>query len=147
MHVAAENGHRDVVEPLLRQGGADLDAKDELGWTALHHAVSKGHLEVAKLLLDRGADVDLADKKGRAPLSFAAANGHLDVAKLLLDRGADVDVRDEWGRTALDRAKEDYQGHSWDSEQEKERIRKGRGDVVELLRKWAEKKDRGKRNN
>ena len=28
------------------------------GWTALHHAATKGHIEVARLLFERGADVN-----------------------------------------------------------------------------------------
>ena len=65
-------------------------------------------------------------------------NGHLEVVKPLLQAKAEVDAKDKDGQTALDRAKEDYQGW-WESAQERERIREGRRDVVELLEKLLEK--------
>ena len=37
---------------------ADIDAKDDDGWTPLHRAADKNSLEVARLLIDRGANTD-----------------------------------------------------------------------------------------
>ena len=52
---AAQNGHTDVVRCLLDRG-ADVNAKDAYGNTALMWAGHHGHKEVFKLLWDRGAD-------------------------------------------------------------------------------------------
>jgi ankyrin repeat protein len=61
----------------------------EDGPTPLHHAVQRGHLEVARLLCDAGANKDLADvENGSTPLYIAAEHGHVDMARLLCDAGA-----------------------------------------------------------
>ena len=48
---AAREGYEDVVE-LLLDCGADLEAKDELGWTPLSHTAENGQAVIVKLLLD-----------------------------------------------------------------------------------------------
>ena len=41
--------------------GAQIEAKDENGWTPLHFAVKKGSLEIVKLLVEKGANIDAAN--------------------------------------------------------------------------------------
>lgn len=52
--LAAGYGHLDAVKVLLDHG-ADINAEDVTGWTALHAAAHNGHVAVVKYLLDRGA--------------------------------------------------------------------------------------------
>ena len=54
------------------------------GWTPLLAAASRGHAEVAGLLLEFGADLNQASNYGCTPLLTAAQNGHTEVAQLLL---------------------------------------------------------------
>lgn len=42
--------------------GADVNAKNNGGRTALHYAASKGWLEIAQLLLTHGAKINITDK-------------------------------------------------------------------------------------
>jgi ankyrin repeat protein len=49
--------------------------------------VSKGHKDVAELLLAKKADVNAADTDGHTPLSWAVHTGHTDVAELLRQHG------------------------------------------------------------
>ena len=42
------------------QAGADLEARDKQGWTALFHATASGHQNMVKFLLDNGADTEAA---------------------------------------------------------------------------------------
>ncbi|MGP8090842.1 MAG: ankyrin repeat domain-containing protein [Syntrophobacteraceae bacterium] len=51
---ASENGHRDVVQLLLGKG-ADVNAKNNGGKTALTYASGRGHQEVKDLLIKAGA--------------------------------------------------------------------------------------------
>ena len=55
---------------LCIERGADVNATDEDGLTALHHAVPRG-AGVVQLLVDHGASVETKDKRGRIPLDVA----------------------------------------------------------------------------
>ncbi len=72
----------------LLDKGASLD--DPSGWTPLHVAAYRGHLDFVQLLIERGADVNRADKYGGTPLMQAAQNGNLAIVKLLMAKGADL---------------------------------------------------------
>lgn len=63
----------DVVATLRRlvEAGANVDARDENGSTALHPAASLGWTRVIQLLADRGADLTVANKNGKTPLDLA----------------------------------------------------------------------------
>lgn len=78
-----------VVE--LFAGGADPDAADIQGFTALHFACQQGDVESARVLLDGGATVDSVDAFGNTPLWTAVFNsrGRGDLIELLRTRGAD----------------------------------------------------------
>ena len=90
LHVAARTGDPTVLALLLTSSStAGLDLKDRAGRSALHQAVSLGHLECARALCQRGASVNLTDNKGgRSPLHLAASAAHYDLVKLLLSYGA-----------------------------------------------------------
>ena len=64
--------------------GADVNAGDEDGWTALHRAASNGHTHVVKLLVLRGANVDartIGGEQGRtaALLLLRGLSGQLGI--------------------------------------------------------------------
>ena len=54
---AARNGQTEKVQALL-ESGADVDGKNNSGWTALIYAALLGHTDVVRTLLDAGADVN-----------------------------------------------------------------------------------------
>jgi ankyrin repeat protein len=60
------------IVDLLLSHGAELDAVDDRGRTALMMAAEIGHAEVVKLLIGRGADQSVRDKGGRTALDLAA---------------------------------------------------------------------------
>lgn len=104
---ASERGNTEQVRELL-DAGADVDIKDNDGWTALMWSAYQGHSDTARLLLDAGADVDIQDNNGWTALIYAAALGYADTVKLLLDAGADIDIQNNSGWTALDILKRKY---------------------------------------
>lgn len=90
MHLAAEEGHKDVVE-LLLANGANAEYATECGhMTPFHVAVRNGRRDVVELLLANGASLRLWAGGDLTPLCLAAQSGHKDVAELLLVHGAEV---------------------------------------------------------
>ncbi|CAH1791761.1 unnamed protein product [Owenia fusiformis] len=83
---------------ILIQNGADFEACDEGGNTALLHACHDGNTEVAEVLVKHGADVNCTDILWRTPLMLCQ-NGNL--CQLLLDHKADIEATDDDGNTAL----------------------------------------------
>ena len=64
---ASMNNDIDEVKRLL-EAGADVNAPDEDGDTALMWAVFKGHKDVVKVLLTAGANPKMLDSKGKKAL-------------------------------------------------------------------------------
>jgi len=60
---------------LCLDGGANIDAVNDTGQTALHLAVAVRSDTFIKFLTDRGARVDIRDKQGRTPLDVASGVG------------------------------------------------------------------------
>ncbi|KAA0188992.1 Ankyrin-3, partial [Fasciolopsis buskii] len=63
---ACYHGHLSLAETLLRRG-ADITAKDQNGWTALHWAAQRCHADIVELLLDYGASRSMEDVRGDMP--------------------------------------------------------------------------------
>ena len=63
LHVAAQNGHKDVAN-LLLDNNADVSASRKDSTTPLYLAAQTGHTDVVKLLLDYKADVNACRLNG-----------------------------------------------------------------------------------
>ncbi|KAJ9663002.1 hypothetical protein H2201_005880 [Coniosporium apollinis] len=81
--------------------GADVDARDETGMTALREVCLEKHGVVAQPLLAAGVNTNAQSKWRETALYLASSEGHEDVVRLLLDRGANVNARAQLGGTAL----------------------------------------------
>jgi len=110
---AADANDTATVRFLVEKGAA-INARNELGDTALVLAASHGNVEAIKLLLSKGADVNAVDapegvhvKNGPVALGsftallYAVVYGGYDAVKLLLDAGAKVNVQEVRGMTPL----------------------------------------------
>ena len=85
---AAEKGHVETVELLLKNSKIDVDHVNNLGWTALMEAVilsddGIAQQQIVKLLLTHGADPDIADKEGVSVLTHAQNRGYTAIVDLL----------------------------------------------------------------
>ena len=89
---AAQRGDVEAVRSLLRTG-ADVNAAQGDGMTALHWAAEAGRAGLAEMLLYAGANVGAVTRLGDyTPLHIAARGGRADVVRLLLDAGADFEA-------------------------------------------------------
>ena len=78
------NGNIEAVKQQLA-AGADVNAKDGIGWTPLHSAAGRGRKEVNELLITNGADVNAKDAAGNTPLDLSISK--LETADLLRKHG------------------------------------------------------------
>jgi cytohesin len=128
LHIAAREGHKEIVELLLAKG-VDVNAKDKEGKTPLdaaiygknpqtadllrkhggksgaeisiQAAVAVGNIEAVKQHLAAGSDVNAKNSDDWTPLQIAADKGHKEIAELLIDKGADVNAKNDRGGTPL----------------------------------------------
>lgn len=104
---------------LLVGAGADVNAVDNEGKTALSHGVA--HEGVVRLLLASGAKVDWKDNGGLTPLMWAAKDMKSKAVGLLIEAGADVSLTEPSGRNALSVCA-DSKFHIQDEEEEIRRL-------------------------
>jgi ankyrin repeat protein len=122
--------HRGAIDELqlLLGGGADMDARDSHGQTALMLAAVKGYGPVVGWLMERGAALDHTAKYGLSALMLAVVGGHVDVVRRLADAGAGLSLRGTGApgfaeKTALDLA-----------------LARGDPEMVEILSSTAERR-------
>ncbi|KAF8417448.1 ankyrin repeat-containing domain protein [Tirmania nivea] len=93
-----------LVEKLIGRG-ADVEAKNDAGQTALHFCASKSHLHSARYLLQHGATSRVKDSRmQQLPLHRAAAVGSTPMIRLFLEDKSPVNATDREGWTALHHA-------------------------------------------
>lgn len=107
---AAIAGDAAALETRLK-AGADVNARDRYGQSALMLAAHRGHLDFVQVLLRHGASLDVTAKYGLSALMLAIVGGHEAVARALAQAGADRALRGTGapgfaGKTARDLAQE-----------------------------------------
>ena len=106
--LAARMAGPEMVQLLLDKG-ADIDARDGRGRTALIHALDASSFSNFQVLLKAGADVNVIADEGRTALIRAiewVPDPDERIIRELIERGVDVNARDITGTTALSAARD-----------------------------------------
>jgi ankyrin repeat protein len=106
---AVEGGFKETIEFLIAEG-ADLEAKDKDGDSALHTAINWLRVEVVELLIKAGADLTSLAGNGNTVLTSAVRNRIADIdlpnkkkniIGILMEAGADVNQKNADGTYTL----------------------------------------------
>jgi len=100
LNLAAWVGQPKLVQVMLRRG-ADINAVDAHGWTALMIALARGNVPTCRALLEKGASLAVQDPMGWSPLFCAALAGCLEGVQMLVDKKADLSVATMYGERAV----------------------------------------------
>lgn len=102
---APQSSNRQAVYQLmdkLIEKGADINARDKRGYTAISWAVRQMDQKLVTALLQRGAQPNLTNVDGSTPLHLAAIYGDSAIVALLLQAGADACQQNKAGLTPQD---------------------------------------------
>jgi uncharacterized protein len=84
---AAVRGNVGIMSLLLEKG-ADVNARDKDGWSALMGATVQGHLQAVNLLLEHDADVNAKNHGGETALVMAVGSKNTAIKDALVAHGA-----------------------------------------------------------
>lgn len=95
-------GDVETVHKCMSEGYCDVDQADNLGRTALHWAVERGHGAVVEVLVTQyHASLDVLTNDSDSPLMLAILSNRLDIVQLLLSYGAYMQHTNKEGASAL----------------------------------------------
>jgi ankyrin repeat protein len=89
---AVTRGDVETVRQRLR-AGADVNARDRHGQTALMLAAHRGYRDMVETLVEGGADLNVTGKYNLSALMLAITAGHVEVARVLARAGADLRIK------------------------------------------------------
>jgi ankyrin repeat protein len=80
--IAAWHGNIEVVQMLLLEFNANVNAENCKKTTPLHRASAGGCYSCVEILLNRGADVEFCDATGRRPVDVGSNDAVRDLIKV-----------------------------------------------------------------
>lgn len=108
MYSVAQGDYK--LAKLLLDYGADVNAKNTMGRSALSFSTKYGYEDISELLINNGANVNVDDCTYDIPLIEATKNGHQNIVQLLVNHNVDVLRKDIDNKRALEYAEENCYG-------------------------------------
>lgn len=107
MYSIIEKNNTDELRTLLNRG-ANINIKNNHGYTPLMWAAFNNKIDIVELLLDHSTDINInaKDTSGYTPLMRAIFNKNIKMVELLLKHGADINIEDDGKQTPLQYASE-----------------------------------------
>lgn len=104
LHFAVNNKSKIAIELIkaLKNAGADINAKNCDGRTALHNATDNLNIDILNTLIQLNANIYASDRHGRQPLHLACLNENVQAIEVLLAAGAKPGCVDDRGFTPID---------------------------------------------
>ncbi|PIG84613.1 hypothetical protein AARAC_010916 [Aspergillus arachidicola] len=90
LHLAAFNGHIQVLHRLLATDKGNMNSTDSTGSTAVMWASLNGHQDAVQMILSHGANVNTIGGEYGDALQAASAKGYDKIVQMLIEYGADV---------------------------------------------------------
>ncbi len=81
--------------------GANVNATDRYGNTAMMKASFRGYKDIVELLIKINAEVNIKNYFGCTALTWAAEKGYRDIVRILIQAKSNINVKDNDGNTAL----------------------------------------------
>lgn len=97
-HSVQKRHRHERIAQLLLDWGAEIDAADHRGETALHEAAKCGNKAVVRILVKRGATIDKINFEGQTALHLAALNGPPEHLESLSSPATDAGEESSDGR-------------------------------------------------
>jgi len=101
LHDTVARGDAETVRAMIAANPQLVMARNKLGKTPLHYAVTYAAPKMIELLLEKGADINAPDNSGLTPLHVAAMLDRTNEAQALIAHGANIEARDSFGDTPL----------------------------------------------
>ncbi len=83
------------------KAGADINARHEVGYSALHFCARYGIQDIFELALKAGAEINAQDANDSSVLHLCVSKGNKDIVEIALNAGADIEARDNMGNNVL----------------------------------------------
>lgn len=80
LHAALALGKNPSTIELLIAHGADVNATQAGGFTAIYSAAAANRIDLAEMLMEHGANPHYTSEQGKTPADFAREHGHADLA-------------------------------------------------------------------
>eukprot|EP00697_Spironema_sp_BW2_P015776 gnl/Spiro4/6750_TR3486_c0_g1_i1.p1 gnl/Spiro4/6750_TR3486_c0_g1~~gnl/Spiro4/6750_TR3486_c0_g1_i1.p1 ORF type:complete len:1979 (+),score=693.93 gnl/Spiro4/6750_TR3486_c0_g1_i1:115-5937(+) len=118
--VAVNSRNQEEIDAILASG-ADPNAKDGTGRTALHVAAFMNNVQAARSLLAKGARLDVRTLDGRTVFHICSAYGHIQMLELLLEHGKLVNQKLDQYLAELDAKAAQKRAEAGEDDEEEER--------------------------